>query len=293
MAFYQHPYESPSMFENRHFPGMSAYHHVEPSTLMGYPLETSDWVVKEQHIEDNHPTTWDIYDSQFHQEMYSSEDRGEYHSPPADLSPISDGDSDTAWSEGTSKSGSILPTPVKEEPTNQLDFISTPLTASTERTPSPDQTTSAVTTAPTKPTASKKRDSTGSAGLRKSSSTDSNDATAMKRKKAAHNAIEKRYRTNMNAKFVALGKAIPNFRQRQGLNGSGKSSSKKSLAVKDGAAASGTQPLPQNKSEVLTNALAYITELQEQNRLLQNEVAVLRGNLMGHNQPMWHPVGMP
>jgi len=204
-----------------------------------------------------------------------------------------DGDSDTAWSEGTSKSGSILPTPVKEEPTNQLDFISTPLTASTERTPSPDQTTSAVTTAPTKPTASKKRDSTGSAGLRKSSSTDSNDATAMKRKKAAHNAIEKRYRTNMNAKFVALGKAIPNFRQRQGLNGSGKSSSKKSLAVKDGAAASGTQPLPQNKSEVLTNALAYITELQEQNRLLQNEVAVLRGNLMGHNQPMWHPVGMP
>jgi hypothetical protein len=91
MAFYQHPYESPSMFENRHFPGMSAYHHVEPSTLMGYPLETSDWVVKEQHIEDNHPTTWDIYDSQFHQEMYSSEDRGEYHSPPADLSPISVG----------------------------------------------------------------------------------------------------------------------------------------------------------------------------------------------------------
>lgn len=74
-------------------------------------------------------------------------------------------------------------------------------------------------------------------------------------KRAAHNVIEKRYRTNMNAKFLTLQKTI-----------------------------SGTQHTPGDelvslkKSEILSNAIAYMEELQDENRLLQKEVAVMRRN---------------
>lgn len=108
------------------------------------------------------------------------------------------------------------------------------------------------------------------------------EVNAMKKKKAAHNAIEKRYRTNMNAKFVALGSAIPSFRTRPLVNSSNVKGVRKS--VRDG-----TQP--QNKSEILTNALAYIQELQEENRLLQNEVNVLKENLLPGS--MWREYHEP
>jgi len=97
------------------------------------------------------------------------------------------------------------------------------------------------------------------------------ELSVMKKKKAAHNAIEKRYRTNMNAKFVALGSAIPSFRTRPLANSASAKGVRKS--VRDGSQ-------PQNKSEILTNALSYIQELQEENRLLQNELNVLKDNLL-------------
>lgn len=78
-------------------------------------------------------------------------------------------------------------------------------------------------------------------------------------KRAAHNIIEKRYRTNMNAKFVALEKAMSN-------NGVAKTSKGGSASLK--------------KSEILTNAIAYIQELQEENRAAQKELALLKQNLL-------------
>jgi hypothetical protein len=111
-------------------------------------------------------------------------------------------------------------------------------------------------------------------------------SAVMKRKKAAHNAIEKRYRTNMNAKFVALGNAIPKscmsgpFPQLATTN----KAPRRSSLGRDGS--SGI-PQQQNKSEILTNALAYIQDLQEQNRLLQGELAVLKENLLPGGGMMW------
>lgn len=80
-------------------------------------------------------------------------------------------------------------------------------------------------------------------------------------KRAAHNVIEKRYRTNMNAKFVALEKAM------SGGNGVQKSS-------RGGGSAS------LKKSEILTNAITYMHGLQEENRYLQKELAILKQNLV-------------
>lgn len=96
----------------------------------------------------------------------------------------------------------------------------------------------------------------------------------MKRKKAAHNAIEKRYRTNMNAKFLALGNAIPKTAAQQSQ------STNKGLRKSTLSGDTQQQQPPQNKSEILTGALAYIRELQEENRLLRNELNVLKENLL-------------
>ncbi|KAL1878916.1 hypothetical protein Plec18167_004211 [Paecilomyces lecythidis] len=109
---------------------------------------------------------------------------------------------------------------------------------------------------------------------RASHSSDDIKDTAASKRKAAHNAVEKRYRTNMNAKFMALGNAIPSLR----ANKSNTSMNSKGIKtnLKDG-----TQT--QNKSEVLTKALAYIQELQEEKYLLQNELSVLKDNLLPGN----------
>ncbi|KAE8352296.1 hypothetical protein BDV28DRAFT_135342 [Aspergillus coremiiformis] len=77
-------------------------------------------------------------------------------------------------------------------------------------------------------------------------------------KRAAHNIIEKRYRTNMNAKFVALEKAMCGGVQKSSKNGS--------ASLK--------------KSEILTNAIAYMQELQEENKALQKELAMLKQNMI-------------
>ncbi|KAJ5486890.1 hypothetical protein N7530_001190 [Penicillium desertorum] len=78
-------------------------------------------------------------------------------------------------------------------------------------------------------------------------------------KRAAHNIIEKRYRTNMNAKFVSLEQAIsPSGVQKHAKVGAG------SL----------------KKSEILTNALAYIDGIQQENQALHKELALLKQNLV-------------
>lgn len=79
-------------------------------------------------------------------------------------------------------------------------------------------------------------------------------------KRVAHNLIEKRYRRNMNAKFFALEKAIsPAGSQRQ-ISKPGSGSLK--------------------KSEILTSALAYIENIQQEKHALQKELALFRENLL-------------
>ncbi|GES59916.1 HLH DNA binding domain protein [Aspergillus terreus] len=77
-------------------------------------------------------------------------------------------------------------------------------------------------------------------------------------KRAAHNIIEKRYRTNMNAKFVALEKAMCGGVQKPSKGGS--------ASLK--------------KSEILTNAINYMQELQEENKALRKEMEVMKQNMM-------------
>ncbi|RJE20176.1 hypothetical protein PHISCL_07493 [Aspergillus sclerotialis] len=95
----------------------------------------------------------------------------------------------------------------------------------------------------------------------KSSRTRSKESTASQppnsrnaAKRAAHNVIEKRYRTNMNAKFVALEKAMSGGIQKptKGESGSLK------------------------KSEILANAISYMQKLQDENKSLQKEVSFLK-----------------
>lgn len=70
-------------------------------------------------------------------------------------------------------------------------------------------------------------------------------------KRAAHNVIEKRYRSNMNAKFVALEKATCGEAQKPAKSESG------SL----------------KKSEILANAVSHVYKLQEENKTLQKELS--------------------
>ncbi|EAA61422.1 hypothetical protein AN7170.2 [Aspergillus nidulans FGSC A4] len=84
-------------------------------------------------------------------------------------------------------------------------------------------------------------------------------------KRAAHNIIEKRYRTNMNAKFVALEKAMSV--KTSGVSKAVSSTNSSSNGVKSSASL--------KKSEILSNAITYMQELQEMNERLRKEVAAL------------------
>ncbi|KAF7715468.1 Basic-region helix-loop-helix (bHLH) transcription factor [Penicillium ucsense] len=91
-------------------------------------------------------------------------------------------------------------------------------------------------------------------------------------KRAAHNIIEKRYRTNMNAKFLALEQAI-----------STSSVQKSSRASAGAASAASAGSL--KKSEILSNALAYIERIQQENLAAQKELALLKEGLVAGG--MW------
>ncbi|KAH2767098.1 hypothetical protein KXV66_006312 [Aspergillus fumigatus] len=144
--------------------------------------------------------------------------------------------------------------------TTQKREQATRWSSSPEMTPQEYPVTSQATTspapAPVSPAASTSRKNS------RSLSTDSQTATGRNAaKRAAHNIIEKRYRTNMNAKFVALEKA---------MSGSGVQKPTKG----------GSGPASLKKSEILTNAIAYMQELQDQNAALQKELALLKQNLL-------------
>ncbi|KAJ9305718.1 transcriptional regulator family: Helix-loop-helix [Paecilomyces variotii] len=95
--------------------------------------------------------------------------------------------------------------------------------------------------------------------------------SAKARRKIAHNAVERRYRVKMNAKFIALGKAIPSLR-------AGKPNA--SLRSKGIKVILNDSTVIQNKAEVLTKAVAYIQELEEQRSLLHREICSLRDHLL-------------
>lgn len=121
---------------------------------------------------------------------------------------------------------------------------------------------------PSKSTTSRKTRSFSRDSNHSSGSQDPQMRNAAKR--AAHNIIEKRYRTNMNAKFVSLEQAIsPSGIQKHTKVGAG------SL----------------KKSEILTNALSYIDGIQQENQALHKELVMLKQNLVpgGIWRPNKHP----
>lgn len=85
--------------------------------------------------------------------------------------------------------------------------------------------------------------------------------------KAAHNKVEKRYRSNINAKFTALNNILPVSETLQSL-----------LERQDQT----DEPVQQhrNKGEVLSEAMRYIKQLEERSRVLEGEVRILKDNLI-------------
>ncbi|KUL89441.1 hypothetical protein ZTR_04307 [Talaromyces verruculosus] len=85
--------------------------------------------------------------------------------------------------------------------------------------------------------------------------------------KAAHNKVEKRYRSNINAKFAALNNILPVSETVQSL-----------LERQDQS----DEPVQQhrNKGEVLSEAMRYIKQLEERGRVLEGEVRILKDNLL-------------
>lgn len=75
----------------------------------------------------------------------------------------------------------------------------------------------------------------------------------------------------MNAKFVALEKACAGGPSSAGPAGSGDGT-----GVKASSSSSSLK-----KSEILSNAIAYMHDLQEQNRYLHKEIAVLKQSQYG------------
>ncbi|CAN3358976.1 transcription factor Cph2p [Diutina catenulata] len=111
--------------------------------------------------------------------------------------------------------------------------------------------------------------------------------TKPKKDKSSHNMIEKKYRTNINSKIVALRDAVPALRIAAGS---------KDVTVAD---LEGLTPASKlNKASVLTKATEYIKHLetknqilQQQNQQLQNLIA--QANLRGPPVPIQAPQAPP
>ncbi|EKV06746.1 hypothetical protein PDIG_67800 [Penicillium digitatum PHI26] len=141
---------------------------------------------------------------------------------------------------------------------SQLPTQSKARSSSTRWSSSPEMKEEEITTPqPSKPTSRKTRSFSRDSTRSSTGGQDPQMRNAAKR--AAHNIIEKRYRTNMNAKFVSLEQAIsPSGVQKHSKVGAG------SL----------------KKSEILTNALTYIDGIQQENQALHKELALLKQNLL-------------
>lgn len=108
------------------------------------------------------------------------------------------------------------------------------------------------------------------------SNIDSDDANAFlngkpytppKKNRASHNKIEKKYRTNINTKFVELKDAVPTLRVLD------------SNTVIDFDELEGLAPASKiNKATILSKATEYIKHLESKNRGLLNEIRRLRSD---------------
>lgn len=318
MNFYRQSFHMSPLMENSNF----SFHqtdfnlrNIEPSHLQCHKAD-QDWTCEDSHVGSlmtlgdysafsGLPQDYSNVDSRTYGDARdSSEQLLQGHDISAleddvlsySLSP-SDGESDV-WSPSVQGADSLSPRSSTAKFTRHLYlnreeelFISTSQASNTRRNRSPsllpteleqpivkeeNSPSEAPILSPSSICSSRKSSAMPSPSV--STPVEDSDLSALKKKKAAHNAIEKRYRTNMNAKFVALGGAIPSFRTRPLVNATGVKGVRKS--VRDGSQ-------PQNKSEILTNALAYIQELQEENRLLQSELNVLKDNLLPGS--IWRP----
>ncbi|OKL64347.1 hypothetical protein UA08_00685 [Talaromyces atroroseus] len=312
--------------------------HIDPSDLMSsYQPSDIDWLSKDPF----EILPWDLsgLDQTFNpftegNGLYSTSNHGspagyragggytvKTEDVMSDTSPFSDAESET-WSpiygNDNIKSGSQSPVdaigrkhesklPFSSEPenptkehANNVRKESSASSSSSTSSSSPLASPKLTTTTTTSSSSSSTR--TNNKSARSLPPSDPDAAAVMKRKKAAHNAIEKRYRTNMNAKFLALGNAIPRsggpFNSAQ--SASSKGPRKHSLCHARetmSSVAAGRRPQheqlqqqqnqQQNKSEILTNALAYINQLQDENSRLKSELLVLKENLLPGGNIMW------
>lgn len=96
--------------------------------------------------------------------------------------------------------------------------------------------------------------------------------------RATHNIVEKKYRTNMNARIDELKNAVPTLR-----------ASVQDVSVTD-AELDGLIPvLRVNKLNILEKATEYIKHLEAKNRALQSELNSIRAKLWQYNMAH-HPV---
>ncbi|GMF72573.1 unnamed protein product [Aspergillus oryzae] len=196
----------------------------------------------------------------------------DFFAPPPDISgfTISNhsgedaGSITSSWSPTYAAPAEMLPAPGRQSTrrkTTPAVKRETTWSSSPELAPQEYPAHTSPQTTPTSPPVNRKMtrttsvDSNASTGQTTTATTTSGRNAA---KRAAHNIIEKRYRTNMNAKFVALEKAM--------CGGVQKSSKSGSASLK--------------KSEILTNAIAYMQELQEENKALQKELALFKQNMV-------------
>lgn len=101
--------------------------------------------------------------------------------------------------------------------------------------------------------------------------TKNNKVSKPKKEKTSHNMIEKRYRTNINEKILALRDCVPSLR----CVVDGSPTAEKDL---DGL----TPASRLNKATVLTKATEYILHLQSKNDSLLKEVSDLRSMMNNH-----------
>ncbi|GMF71798.1 unnamed protein product [[Candida] boidinii] len=101
--------------------------------------------------------------------------------------------------------------------------------------------------------------------------------TKVKRERTTHNIIEKKYRTNINSKIIALRDSVPSLR-------AATTDSTTTLEELEGL----TPAVKLNKAIILSKATEYIKFLETKNTALINELMILRSRLNSHGPP---PIG--
>ncbi|GMF07749.1 unnamed protein product [[Candida] boidinii] len=111
----------------------------------------------------------------------------------------------------------------------------------------------------------------------KNVATSNTKVTKVKRERTTHNVIEKKYRTNINSKIIALRDSVPSLR-------AATTDSTTTLEELEGL----TPAVKLNKAIILSKATEYIKFLETKNTALINELMILRSSLNSHGPP---PIG--